>query len=142
MGQRTLNFGITPAANGARPASSRRDRRLSHTGGQGGHEATKTIPIVMAPAGAPLELGLVESLARPGGNVTGLSNMEAELGGKRLEVLRDAIPGLARVPLADCSCFFSTFHVASRDAMRSPRLEAVFDPGPESPAGHRGGGRS
>jgi hypothetical protein len=50
--------------------------------------ATKTIPIVMAPAGAPLELGLVESLARPGGNVTGLSNTEAELGGKRLEVLR------------------------------------------------------
>jgi putative tryptophan/tyrosine transport system substrate-binding protein len=60
-------------------------------------EATKTIPIVMAPAGAPLELGLVESLARPGGNVTGLSNMEAELGGKRLEVLREAIPGLARL---------------------------------------------
>jgi putative tryptophan/tyrosine transport system substrate-binding protein len=59
--------------------------------------STKTIPIVMAPAGAPLELGLVESLARPGGNVTGLSNMEAELGGKRLEVLREAIPGLARV---------------------------------------------
>jgi putative ABC transport system substrate-binding protein len=59
--------------------------------------ATKTIPIVMAPAGAPLELGLVGSLARPGGNVTGLSNMEAELGGKRLEVLREAIPGLTRV---------------------------------------------
>jgi putative tryptophan/tyrosine transport system substrate-binding protein len=39
----------------------------------------------------------VESLARPGGNVTGLSNMEAELGGKRLEVLREAIPGLARL---------------------------------------------
>src|SRR5262245_20578140 len=59
--------------------------------------ATKTIPIVMAPAGAPLEMGLVESLARPGGNVTGLSNMEAELGGKRLDLLREAIPGLARV---------------------------------------------
>jgi ABC-type uncharacterized transport system substrate-binding protein len=59
--------------------------------------ATKTIPIVMAPAGAPLELGLVESLARPGGNVTGLSNMEAELGGKRLELLREVIPRLARV---------------------------------------------
>jgi ABC-type uncharacterized transport system substrate-binding protein len=59
--------------------------------------ATKTIPIVMAPAGAPLEMGLVESLARPGGNVTGLSNMEAELGGKRLDLLREAIPALARV---------------------------------------------
>jgi putative tryptophan/tyrosine transport system substrate-binding protein len=59
--------------------------------------ATKTIPIVMSPAGAPLEMGLVESLARPGGNVTGLSNMEAELGGKRLDLLREAIPGLGRV---------------------------------------------
>ena len=44
--------------------------------------ATKTIPIVMAPAGAPLEMGLVNSLARPGGNVTGLSSMEAELGAR------------------------------------------------------------
>ena len=59
--------------------------------------ATKTIPIVMSPAGAPLESGLVESLARPGGNVTGLSNMEAELGGKRLDILREVIPALARV---------------------------------------------
>jgi len=56
--------------------------------------ATKTIPIVMAPAGAPLESGLVESLAHPGGNVTGLSNMEAELGGKRLDLLHEVIPGL------------------------------------------------
>jgi ABC-type uncharacterized transport system substrate-binding protein len=59
--------------------------------------ATSTIPIVMSPAGAPLEMGLVESLARPGGNVTGLSNMEAELGGKRLDLLREAFPRLARV---------------------------------------------
>jgi putative ABC transport system substrate-binding protein len=59
--------------------------------------ATKTIPIVMSPAGAPLESGLVESLARPGGNVTGLSNMEAELGGKRLELLREVLPALSRV---------------------------------------------
>ena len=59
--------------------------------------ATKIIPIVMAPAGAPLESGLVDSLARPSGNVTGLSSMEAELGGKRLDLLREAIPRLARV---------------------------------------------
>jgi putative ABC transport system substrate-binding protein len=59
--------------------------------------ATKTIPIVMAPAGAPLESGLVNSLARPSGNVTGLSSMEAELGSKRLDLLREAMPGLARV---------------------------------------------
>jgi putative tryptophan/tyrosine transport system substrate-binding protein len=59
--------------------------------------ATPIIPIVMSPAGAPLETGLVASLARPGGNVTGLSSMEAELGGKRLSLLRDAMAGLKSV---------------------------------------------
>ena len=60
-------------------------------------QATKSIPIVMAPAGAPLESGLVDSLARPGGNVTGLSSMEAELGGKRLDLLGEAVPQLQRI---------------------------------------------
>jgi putative tryptophan/tyrosine transport system substrate-binding protein len=58
---------------------------------------TSTIPIVMAPAGAPLQAGLVKSLAHPGGNVTGLSSMEAELGSKRLELLVTVVPGLRRV---------------------------------------------
>jgi len=58
--------------------------------------ATTTIPIVMV-VGAPLQSGFVESLARPGGNVTGLSGMEAEIGGKRLQLLRDLIPNLACV---------------------------------------------
>jgi putative ABC transport system substrate-binding protein len=57
--------------------------------------ATRIIPIVMAPAGAPLQSGFVQSLAHPGGNVTGLSAMDAEIGGKRLQLLRDLIPGLA-----------------------------------------------
>src|SRR5438067_3462143 len=56
--------------------------------------ATRTIPIVMAPHGAPLQLGAVDSLARPGGNVTGLSGMDAEIGGKRVELLRELIPNL------------------------------------------------
>jgi putative tryptophan/tyrosine transport system substrate-binding protein len=60
---------------------------------------SRTIPIVMSPAGAPLETGLVASLARPGGNVTGLSSMEAELGGKRIDLLRELIPALARVAI-------------------------------------------
>ena len=60
--------------------------------------ATKTIPIVMAGAGPdPVEAGFVESLARPGGNVTGITNINTELGGKRLELLKEAVPKLAHV---------------------------------------------
>ena len=61
-------------------------------------KATKTIPIVMVSLAAdPVEAGLVESLARPGGNVTGLTTLDGELGGKRLELFKDAVPKLARV---------------------------------------------
>jgi putative tryptophan/tyrosine transport system substrate-binding protein len=60
--------------------------------------ATKTIPIVMAGQGSdPVRAGHVESLARPGGNVTGLTSLGRELGGKRLELLKEAVPKLARV---------------------------------------------
>jgi putative tryptophan/tyrosine transport system substrate-binding protein len=60
--------------------------------------ATKTIPIVMVGVGTdPVEEGLVESLARPGGNVTGLTNLTGELGGKRLELLKEAVPKLIHV---------------------------------------------
>jgi putative tryptophan/tyrosine transport system substrate-binding protein len=60
--------------------------------------ATKTIPIVMSGGGTdPVEAGLVESLARPGGNVTGVTNLTVELGDKRLELLKKAVPKLDRV---------------------------------------------
>jgi putative ABC transport system substrate-binding protein len=58
---------------------------------------TQTIPIVMALSSDPVGTGLVASLARPGGNVTGLSTMSPELSGKRLELLREVVPGLSRV---------------------------------------------
>jgi len=59
--------------------------------------ATRTIPIVMASAGDPVAIGLVESLARPGGNITGLSQIAPELAGKRLELLKEIVPKLSRV---------------------------------------------
>jgi putative ABC transport system substrate-binding protein len=59
--------------------------------------ATKTIPIVMTgSSNDPVEAGLIESLARPGGNVTGITLLTRELGGKRLEILKDAVPKAAR----------------------------------------------
>jgi putative ABC transport system substrate-binding protein len=60
-------------------------------------EATATIPIVMANGAYPDKIGLVDSLARPGGNVTGMSNLSPELLGKRLELLKEAVPKIARV---------------------------------------------
>ena len=62
-------------------------------------KATTTIPIVMANVGDPVGAGLVSSLARPGGNVTGLASLSTQLITKRLEILKDAIPRLARVGL-------------------------------------------
>jgi putative tryptophan/tyrosine transport system substrate-binding protein len=70
--------------------------RTAHV--QAARNATKTIPIIMVGPGlGPVEAGLVESLARPGGNVTGITNINPELGGKRLELLKKAVPKLARV---------------------------------------------
>jgi putative tryptophan/tyrosine transport system substrate-binding protein len=63
------------------------------------NEATTTIPIVMAGVGDPVGEGLVVSLARPGGNVTGLGGLGPQLNTKRLEVLKDAVPKLLRVGL-------------------------------------------
>jgi putative tryptophan/tyrosine transport system substrate-binding protein len=57
-------------------------------------KTTKAIPIVFTTAGDPARTGLVQTLARPGGNVTGLSNGQTDLAGKRLELLHDAVPGL------------------------------------------------
>ena len=62
-------------------------------------QSTTTIPIVMANVGDPIAAGFVESLARPGGNITGLSNLSPALGGKRLEILKEVSPKIARVAI-------------------------------------------
>src|SRR5215831_16317055 len=71
---------------------------VNFQGIQAAKNATKTIPIVMVNVGRdPVEAGLVESLARPGGNVTGISNLGVELGAKRLELLKEAVTKITRV---------------------------------------------
>jgi len=92
--------------------------------------ATKTIPIVMTgPGSDPVEAGLIGSLARPGGNVTGLTILGTELGGKRLELLKEAIPKLARVAvLYDPAAPASVIEVKEvlPPAARTLRLTARF----------------
>ena len=73
---------------------------LLTTGWKGAHalkEATSTIPIVFVGAGDPVRGGLSKSMARPGGNATGISDQSAELSGKRLELLRQAVPTAERI---------------------------------------------
>jgi putative ABC transport system substrate-binding protein len=62
-------------------------------------QATSVIPIVFAAAGDPVGTGLVASLARPGGNVTGLSNLISDTGGKKLQLLREIVPDLGRLAI-------------------------------------------
>ena len=72
-------------------------RHLSLSGGQS--QAAPLVPIVFAAVGDPVGTGIVASLARPGGNVTGLSALTADLAGKRLELLREVVPGLGRLAI-------------------------------------------
>jgi ABC-type uncharacterized transport system substrate-binding protein len=88
---------------------------------------TSVTPIVFGAAGDPVRLGLVDSLGRPGGNVTGLSNQSADLPGKRLDLLREMVPGIRRVAiLANVG---SRIGVLERDefeaAARTMNLEVV-----------------
>src|SRR5262245_60373916 len=64
-------------------------------------QATTAIPIVFTAAGDPVGSGLVASLARPGGNITGLSVLSTDLAGKRLDLLRQLVPGLRRVAVME-----------------------------------------
>jgi putative ABC transport system substrate-binding protein len=72
---------------------------LSPEGARAAQRATRTIPIVFVSVSDPVGMGLVSSLARPGGNITGIANMPADLNLKRLEVLKDAMPDLERIAI-------------------------------------------
>jgi len=85
-------------------------------------QATGTIPIVMGSLNAdPVETGLIASLARPGGNITGITEMAPQLSGKRLQLLKEIVPGLSRVAV-----FWNTLNPAYRPILKE--LEAAAQP--------------
>src|SRR5262249_44035618 len=73
--------------------------RRAGAGARAGGRATSVVPIVFAVSGDPVGTGLVGSLARPGGNATGLSAQATDLTGKRLDLLRELVPGLRRLAI-------------------------------------------
>ena len=87
-------------------------------------EATNTIPIVMTNEGDPVGTGLVASLARPGGNITGLSTFTAELSGKRLELLKEIVPNLSRVAVLGTSTSPGLRASVKRDGTRRRGVES------------------
>ena len=90
-------------------------------------QATSAIPIVFATAGDPVATGLVSSLARPGGNATGLATLADDLAGKRLELLRQALPGLRRLAtISDISNPWATLELSKiKDAARALGIEVT-----------------
>jgi len=88
-------------------------------------QATKTIPIVIVLAADPVATGIVDSLARPGGNITGLTRLTRELSGKRLELLKEAIPRISRLAVlwdadsASAAIAFKEYEAAAR-ALKIP----------------------
>ena len=98
-------------------------------------QATKTIPIVMAITPDPVAMGLVDSLARPGGNITGLTWLTRELSGKRLELLTEMIPRLSRVGILSVAGFtaFKDYEDAARSLKVPLQPLEVRVPTPDLP---------
>ena len=98
-------------------------------------EATSTIPIVMANDADPVGSGVVASLALPGGNITGLSNLAPEMGGKRLELLKEIVPRLARVAVLGTSTTTGTAQVLKEMELAAGafrvQLQYLDVPGPK-----------
>jgi putative ABC transport system substrate-binding protein len=88
--------------------------------------ATTTIPIVMATAGDPLRSGIIASLAHPGGNITGVTLYGSELSGKRVEVLKEALPGISRVAVLGNAA--NTFSQFSWEDMQPVARQMGIDP--------------
>jgi putative ABC transport system substrate-binding protein len=95
---------------------------LSHIAAHAAHRATQSIPIVMIASGDPVRTNLVASLARPGGNVTGVTYYSTELGEKRLQLLKEIIPGIARVAVLGNTESDHVFGLYWEDAARAARI--------------------
>jgi len=89
-------------------------------------QASSTIPIVMTTVGDPVGLGLVASLARPGGNITGLSTYSTDLAGKRLELLKETIPKLSRVAIVSDPRSLAAEVKQTEAAARLLKVQLVF----------------
>jgi putative ABC transport system substrate-binding protein len=107
--------------------------------------ATTTIPIVMTAVGDPVGSGIVASLAHPGGNVTGLSLLDSDLDGKRIELLKEAVPGLTRIAMLwspndpGMTLAFGRVGAASNSLRLALQSLAVRDPGEFPEALHAAG---
>jgi putative ABC transport system substrate-binding protein len=94
---------------------------LTHVTAYAAHRATASIPIVMIASGDPVKTGMVVGLARPGGNVTGLTYYAAELIEKRLELLKEMVPGMSRVAVLGNPDSDHVFGIYRQDADRGAR---------------------
>jgi putative ABC transport system substrate-binding protein len=107
---------------------------------QAARHATSDIPIVMAPAGDPIATGLISSLARPGGHITGVSGAAVETAGKRLELVRELLPSVRRVALLanETDPFAAPFAVQLGQSARSIGMQIepilVHPDAPQAPA--------
>lgn len=107
---------------------------------------TKTIPVVMMIAADPVAIGLIGSLAHPGGNVTGISRLTRDLTGKRLELLREVVPDLARVGVVwdptSPGISFKTYEAPARALKIDLRSLEVRGPRPDLPGAFREAAKS
>src|SRR5262249_51160960 len=99
-------------------------------------QATKTMPIVMVTTDDPVAAGVIDSLARPGGNITGISRLTRELSGKRLELLKEVVPGISRVGVlwgttTGRRTNFETYAPAARALKISLQSLEVHGPNPD-----------
>src|SRR5262249_39860197 len=104
-------------------------------------QATETIPIVMMASFDPVETGIIDSLARPGGNITGLTTLTRDLSRKRLELLKEAVPKISRVgllwstatiaELGDPTSSFQYYEVAASTLKMPLQSLQVREPNPD-----------